>query len=265
MGTVETARFGRTENLMTDGLHRQRVAIVTTSWDDGHPLDMRVAELLATYRMVGTFYVPLSGRTRPLMTREQLQALRHMRMEIGSHTMMHHELTKIAPDKARLELMQSKDCLEQLLGEPVTSLCYPKGKFNRKVRSLTAEAGYSLARTTLAFRTNMDFDPLCMPVSLQVFPHTVIGHIRHAVKQNNIRGMVNWYALWCLENDPVKLARLIVDHIQNYGGICHIWGHSWEIEQCGLWKMLEEILQQIAHRQQVRYLTNAQVLQQIRP
>src|SRR2546425_12197124 len=116
---------------------------------------MRVAELLATYGMVGTFYVPWRGRARPLMTREQLQTLRHMGMEIGSHTMMHHELTKLAPDKARLELMQSKDCLEHLLGEPVTSLCYPKGKFNQQVRSLTAEAGYSLARTTLAFRTDM--------------------------------------------------------------------------------------------------------------
>lgn len=264
MGTVETARFGSTENGMTEGLHHHRSAMVTTSWDDGHPLDMRVAERLATYGMVGTFYVPLYGRTRPLMTTEQLQRLRHMGMEIGSHTVRHHALTRIAPAQARLELQQSKDGLEDLLGAPVTSLCYPKGKFNRQVRSLTAAAGYSLARTTLAFRTDMDFDPLCMPVSLQVFPHTSMGHIKHAVKESNIRGMVNWSTLWCMENDPVKLSRLIVDSIQNSGGVCHIWGHSWEIEQYGLWKMFEGILQQIAHREHVRYLTNAQVLQQMR-
>ena len=164
MGTVETARSGSTENRMTDGFHRHSLAMVTSSWDDGHPLDLRVAECLATYGMVGTFYVPLRSRTRPLMTREQLQTLRQMGMEIGSHTMMHADLTQLAPAQARLELRQSKDCLEHLLGEPVTSLCYPKGKFNQQVRSLTAEAGYHVARTTLAFRTDMDFDPLCMPV-----------------------------------------------------------------------------------------------------
>lgn len=263
MGTVKTARFGRTENRMTEALHRHRSAMVTTSWDDGHPLDMRVAELLATYGMVGTFYVPLRSRARPLMTREQLQTLRHMGMEIGSHTVMHHALTQIAPAQARVELRQSKDGLEQLLGVAVTSLCYPKGKFNRQVRALTAEAGYSLARTTLAFRTDMDFDPLCMPVSLQVFRHTSLGHIKHAIKESNIRGMLNWSTLWCMEKDPIKLSRLIVDSIQNAGGLCHIWGHAWEIEQYGLWQMLEGILQQIAHREHVRYLTNTQVLQQI--
>jgi len=263
MGTVETAHCGSTENRMTQRIHRHRSAMVTTSWDDGHPLDMRVAERLATYGIVGTFYVPLHGRTRPLMTTEQLQTLRHMGMEIGSHTVMHHVLTQIPPAQARVELRQSKDGLEHLLGAPVTSLCYPKGKFNRQVRSLTAEAGYSVARTTLAFRTDMDFDPLCMPVSLQVFPHMSMVHIKHAVKEGNIRGMVNWSTLWGMENNPVKLSRLIVDSIQNYGGVCHIWGHSWEIEQYGLWNMFEKILQQIAHREQVHYLTNTQVLQQI--
>src|SRR5262245_26951585 len=123
MGVVQTARFGNAENRMIDGLPRHRVAAITTSWDDGYPLDMRLAERLACYGMVGTFYVPLHSRTRPLMTREQLQTLRHMGMEIGSHTIMHHALTQMHPDQARLELMHSKAYLEDMLGEPVTSLC----------------------------------------------------------------------------------------------------------------------------------------------
>ncbi len=265
MGMVKTLRFAKAEDLMANRSPQAQVATITTSWDDGHPLDIRVAELLTSYGMVGTFYVPVSCGKRPVMPREHIYTLRHMGMEIGSHTLMHHELTKLAPDKARLELVQSKEYLEDVLGEPVTSLCYPKGKFNQKVRSLAAEAAYTLARTTLAFHTDMDFDPLCMPVSLQVFPHTPTVHIKHALKEGNLRGIANWYKLGRLENDPVKLSRLIVDHIQNYGGICHIWGHSWEIEQCGLWKMLEEILQHIAHREGVLYLTNAQVLAQIGP
>jgi len=263
MGMAETAGFRSTEGVMTDGLHQQSVAVITTSWDDGHPLDLRLAELLAAYGMVGTFYVPLSCHTRPRMTSAQLQTLRHMGMEIGSHTVMHDTLTQIDPDKARLELRHSKDYLEHVLGEPVTSLCYPKGKCNQKVRSLAAEAGYTLARTTLAFRTDMNFDPLYMPVSFQVFYHKAIDHIKHALNEGNIKGLINWYKLWNMEKDPINLAIKAVEHIKNYGGICHIWGHSWELEQRGLWKTLEEILQHIAHRESVLYLTNAQVLQQV--
>jgi hypothetical protein len=33
----------------------KRVAYITTSWDDGHPLDLRVAELLAKYGLKDTF------------------------------------------------------------------------------------------------------------------------------------------------------------------------------------------------------------------
>lgn len=34
---------------------------ITTSWDDGHPLDLRVAELLSEYHLQGTFYVPIAA------------------------------------------------------------------------------------------------------------------------------------------------------------------------------------------------------------
>lgn len=30
--------------------------IITTSWDDGHPLDLKIAELLDKYGINGTFY-----------------------------------------------------------------------------------------------------------------------------------------------------------------------------------------------------------------
>src|SRR5262249_17764446 len=133
MGMLKTIRCTSPEDLMTDGFLQARGATITTSWDDGHPLDIRVAQLLASYGMVGTFYVPLRCGKLPVMTREHLHTLRHMGMEIGSHTLMHHELTKLDADKARAELVQSKAYLEDVLGEPVTSLCYPKGKFNKQV------------------------------------------------------------------------------------------------------------------------------------
>ena len=61
-----------------------RKAIVTTSWDDGHPLDLRMADLLARYGMTGAFYVPLLYRSRPVMEKSQIIATMDRGMEIGS-------------------------------------------------------------------------------------------------------------------------------------------------------------------------------------
>ena len=61
-----------------------RKAIVTTSWDDGHPLDLRVVDLLARYGIKGTFYVPLLYRSRPVMEKAQIIAILDRGMEIGS-------------------------------------------------------------------------------------------------------------------------------------------------------------------------------------
>ena len=90
-------------------------AVVTTSWDDGHPLDLRVAELLARYGLTGTFYVPLNCSHRQVMDKQQLLALRELGMEVGSHTMTHPQLTKITRESAMRELTESKDASRALL------------------------------------------------------------------------------------------------------------------------------------------------------
>lgn len=238
----------------------KNITVVTTSWDDGHPLDIRLAELLSSYGIMGTFYVPIHYGDNPLLTKHQLLTLRQMGMEIGSHTLRHAILTKLTKDEMLHEMSESKRILEDMCQEVITSICYPGGKFNRTVCSVSREAGYKLARTTCAFRTEIQFNPYCMPVSFQFFPHTHSIHIRHAIKQGNLKGMINWIRHWNMENDLIKIAVTGFDYVLAYGGILHIWGHSWEIEQFGLWRVLEEVLQHVARKREVKYLTNSQVL-----
>lgn len=45
-------------------------AIVTTSWDDGHPSDLKLAELLKRYDVPATFYIPIDNRERVKMSSE---------------------------------------------------------------------------------------------------------------------------------------------------------------------------------------------------
>ena len=241
------------------GKRKQR-AIVTTSWDDGHPLDLRLAGILSTLGMRGTFYVPIDYNAQPRMTCAELRALRSMNMEIGSHTVTHPRLTRVSDQVALREFRESKETLEQMLGDVVPSFCFPEGKFARRFQPLLRAAGYRLARTTVAFRTDSDFDPYAMPVTFQLWPHPRQVLARHALKEGNLLGLSNWARLWRAQTDLPALAELIVDHIQQTGGILHIWGHSWEMEQAGLWPLFHEVMTRVANWPGVEYLTNRQIL-----
>ncbi|MGH8065938.1 MAG: polysaccharide deacetylase family protein [Candidatus Entotheonellia bacterium] len=249
---------------MRNGVDREKIIIVTTSWDDGHPLDVRLAKLLSSYGILGTFYVPLNYGPFPIMAAEQIRTLKAIGMEIGSHTQTHPVLTKLSRNQVLHELVESKRILENVSGEPVVSLAYPKGKFNSTIHPWVAAAGYKLARTTVSFRTEMEFAPLSMPVSFQFFRHPRTVHIRHALKERNLRGIMNWHRFWRMESDLVKLSELMLEHLFECEGILHIWGHSWEIEEFGLWGLLEAVLSRVANQRGVLYLTNSQTLEAIR-
>jgi peptidoglycan/xylan/chitin deacetylase (PgdA/CDA1 family) len=243
-----------------NNVESKEAALVTTSWDDGDPLDIRLAELLASYGIKGTFYVPIHNDGNPLLAIDQLHLLRRLGMEIGSHTLTHPVLTRLGRPRIEHELRESKKILEDTLGEPVSSFSYPKGKFNRTVRTSAVEAGYRMARATQAFRTETRFDPFCMPVSFQFYPHSQSIHARHALGELNLKGIMNWCMSYNMEKDLSQLSELVFGHVSKNGGVFHIWGHSWELEQFGLWDTLEKVLKHIANRPGVLYLTNSEVL-----
>jgi peptidoglycan/xylan/chitin deacetylase (PgdA/CDA1 family) len=215
---------------------------ITTSWDDGHPLDLRLAEILTRHGLTGTFYIPTNYSEWPLMTRSQIVELDRMGMEIGSHTKNHAILPELTDERVRLELVESRKALEDLLGKPVPAFCFPKGKFDLRTCRLVREAGYKVARTTVGFRTERNFDPACMPVSVQFVPHRRHIHLRHALKEGNAKGLLNWYRYCRLESDLQQLCRRMLDRAKDVGGVFHLWGHSWEVDQLGLWRQLENVL-----------------------
>jgi len=82
------------------------IASCTTSWDDGHPLDHRVAALLAKYGLTGTFYVPIET-SRQVMTAREIRQLSGS-FEIGAHTTHHVVLTDVSAEIAQDEIHNSK-------------------------------------------------------------------------------------------------------------------------------------------------------------
>ena len=95
-------------------------------------------------------------------TWEQLRQMESAGIEIGSHTVTHPVLTRVAPDRLRRELEESRGRLEDMLGHPVTSFCYPNGAYDRTVRDAVAQAGYRLAMTSDDGLNDATIDPLAI-------------------------------------------------------------------------------------------------------
>jgi peptidoglycan/xylan/chitin deacetylase (PgdA/CDA1 family) len=233
--------------------------IVTASFDDGHPLDLKVAEKLAARGMKATFYVAWNHPKGPEIAAADIRRLRELGMEIGSHTFTHRMLTNRPRNEVVEELRQSRKALEDLLGEPVTSLSYPEGLFNGMIRSTVAECGYRLARTTIAFRTRPPADPTRVPVTIEFIPLGRWAHVRHAGRDGNARGLWSWLRLTRCETDLVRASQLFFDEVLENGGVFHLYARSWQIDQSGLWEAFDRVISHVSRWEQVRYATNADV------
>lgn len=232
-----------------------RKVIVTTSWDDGHVLDLKLSELLRKYAIKGTFYIsPLNHEFKrsELLSKEQIVFLGR-NFEIGAHTMTHPRLGKLRSDMAQKEIRESKIYLENVLNRPVESFCYPGGCYNFLNVHQVKAAGFRIARTVRRFSFDLK-DLHELGTSVHAYNHLsdIVRIIRFA--KFNPRLFINYYRSWDI------LAMAMFDEVMKNGGVFHLWGHSWEIEKHGDWKKLERVLKYIARRSGVEYIENRKLL-----
>jgi glycosyltransferase involved in cell wall biosynthesis len=228
--------------------------IVTTSWDDGHVLDMRLADLLKKYNLPGTFYVSPQDREFPkseLLTDAQVLTL-SQGYEIGAHTMTHPRLTKISDADAYQEMLDSKLYLQDVIGKRILSFCYPGGNYKRRHARLAANAGFVYARTVKRHINDLKDSLFVAGTSVNCYNHYQdLWKIACFVRFNPKKTIE--YFQW--EN----LAKAMFDHVSKTGGVFHLWGHSWEIDQHGDWDKLEEVFKYISRRPDVTYCMNGEL------
>lgn len=233
-----------------------KIKIVTTSWDDGHKLDLKLAKLLKKYGVKGTFYIAPKNQEwgqKDLLSNNEIIQL-GQDFEIGAHTMTHPSLIKISEKEAFQEIKDSKIFLEKLINQEVKMFCYPKGLYDKEIKRLVKKAGFIGARTIKPFRTSPPTDFF----ELGTTNHTVYRNINYSLRlalANNIR-----FIPFLFTKDWVKISCKIFDVVNQHGGIWHFWGHSWEIEEGNLWKELEEVLRYISGKEDFHYFSNGETL-----
>ena len=147
--------------------------IVTTSWDDGHKLDIRLANLLKKYGIKATFYISPEDheyKKEDLLTNEEIKNLAKD-FEIGAHTITHPHLSKISLMQADYEIRESKKYLEKVTGRNITSFCYPYGDYNQKIVQLVIKNDFKLARTINRFSFDKPSKPFEMGTTFHSYKH----------------------------------------------------------------------------------------------
>jgi peptidoglycan/xylan/chitin deacetylase (PgdA/CDA1 family) len=236
--------------------------VFTTSWDDGHPLDARLADVLSLHGFRGTFYVPVSNREGlPVMPPADLRRL-DQGFEIGSHTIDHCYLSSVGAVEARRQVGGGKDQIEQILGHEVSGFSYPGGHHTAEHRHMVIESGFEYARTTSTFRRTSPVDPFIMPTTIQYYPHTRDVYVRHFIRRGGWRERTGLFRVAIMPGDFLSRLRRMLDHVCLRGGVFHLWGHSQELERFDGWQHLESFLRYAAERVPAEgRLSNGEVLQ----
>jgi peptidoglycan-N-acetylglucosamine deacetylase len=222
--------------------------LFTTSWDDGHPLDSRLAEILARHGCKGTFYVPCRNRDgRPVVSVSELCGIASS-YEIGGHTLDHCFLDGVDPAEARRQIVDGKSTLEDRIGAATRGFAYPGGKHNRFLQGIVRDAGYAYGRTIECYCLAPHADPYVMPTTLQVYRHGMVALLKNYLKRGHLMSRAPVLLAALDRGDLLATLLHVLDLAITKGGVLHLWGHSWELESRGLWGTLDAFLAEVAGR-----------------
>ncbi len=91
---------------------------------------------------------PTAGSETRLMNWEELSKLQAMGIEVGSHTLSHRRLATLSEAEQRTEIFDSKQRLEEKLGQPIQAFAYPFGSaldYTPATVHIVREAGFAYA------------------------------------------------------------------------------------------------------------------------
>ena len=122
---------------------------VVLTFDDGYTDFFTAAfPVLMDHGFKAVSYVVPGFLDHPrYMTTDEVRAIDSAGMEVAAHTMHHVDLTKASAAQLTLEVLGSRNVLEQITGHPVLDFCYPSGMYNATVIAAIERAGFLSATT----------------------------------------------------------------------------------------------------------------------
>lgn len=150
--------------------------VCAITFDDGYASVFRSAyPILQRLRLPATAYLVVEaiGDTQrkssnefdglypdeDMLTWPEVREMQPGGIQFGSHLLRHHDLTSLSAADANEQLRRSKQQIEDRLGTPCTSFCYPWGRHNDAAVEAVGRAGYENAVITIQDRWNRAHSP----------------------------------------------------------------------------------------------------------
>lgn len=135
---------------------------VALSFDDGYEdFYSQAFPLLKKYQIKSTLYVIVNRLGQPgYLTKDQLKELAQSGLvEIGSHTFNHLDLRRLKTKDLIFEIKQSRQALQKISGQAVTTFAYPFGYYRPDMFAIASSTGY-LAAVSVVPGTEQSADNL---------------------------------------------------------------------------------------------------------
>lgn len=208
---------------------------LTFSYDDGQEFDRRLAELLRSHGMKGTFHLN-SGRLGLRRGRDAYVAAEELKEvyaghEIACHGVQHRNLPALTGEQAVLEIQQDRKTLEEITGGLVQGMSYAFGNYDRKIMDIARTLGIKYSRTV---QDTKNFFP---PADF-----------------------MEWHPTCHHDNSLLELADRFIDIAGFYElPVMYVWGHSFEFGWSGDWSVIEAFVEKMAGRDDIWYAANMEI------
>ena len=125
--------------------------VVALTFDDGY-IDFytNVLPIIKKYNIKTNLYIITStmvGKEKYVNENQIKEIVNSGLVSIGSHTVSHSALATLSDEKIEIELKNSKERLETLLGKEIKTISYPTGSYNQNVINI-AKKYYKYGITT---------------------------------------------------------------------------------------------------------------------
>jgi peptidoglycan-N-acetylglucosamine deacetylase len=215
--------------------------LFTTSWDDGHPLDVRIADTLEEFGFVGTFYASTGPKGRRLIGDSALARIGR-KHELGVHGRTHTIFPELAHSALADEIHWAVDDLSRF-GRVGRIVAPPRGKIDAATRRFIGKLGYAV-RTGAILGSPAILGNSIEP-TFQLYPHTWKTIIRNCAYRHRVPAPALLLAFARDTRRGDRFHQLLLAAARRQRCV-HVWGHAADLERLDLWATLRRLLQTAA-------------------
>ena len=119
--------------------------------------------VLSDLRIWADTQAPGHSTHRNLSVKELTHLADQGLIELDAHTVTHPVLATLPVTTQRDEILQSRTCIEEVLGRSVLSFAYPHGSYIQDTLAIVRDAGFSFACSSDTATVRRDSDPFRLP------------------------------------------------------------------------------------------------------